>query len=301
MITTLPESSMTADTPRAGRRRSMVFRPASLLIVPGLAIILLFFVYPSVEIMARGWTDFLPPQRRGWDNFSWFFTTEVNITLLVRTFTVTMLVTAITLVLGFPFAYLMTLVPRKWLVIMLTAVMLPFFTSFLVRIFAWVVLLQDNGIVNSALSAFSLGPFRMLGTTFAVTVGMAQTLLPLMILPLYSVLQGIDRNLLRASESLGASPRESFVRIYLPLAMPGMLAGSILVFVFGLGFYLTPAILGSPQNSLLAQQVVSQVQELLAWGRGSVMAIVLLVVTFVLLAIAMRFSRRAISSAYGIR
>lgn len=282
-------------------RRPFVFRPSSLLIVPGFAIIVLFFLYPAVSILSRAWTHFQVPQKGGWDNFTWFFTEEVNMTLLLRTFGITLLVTVITLVLAFPFAYLMTLVSRRWLVVMTTAVMLPFFTNYLVRIFAWVVLLQDNGIVNGALSAFGIAPFHMLGTTFAVAVGMAQTLLPLMILPLYSVLQGIDRSLLRASESLGASPAKSFFRIYLPLATPGMLAGSVLVFVFGLGFYLTPAILGSPQNALLAQQVVTQVQDLLAWGRGSVLAMVLLLVTFALLAVAMRFSRNTVSSAYGIR
>lgn len=280
---------------------AFVFRPVSLLVIPGFAIILLFFVYPAIAILARAWTHFQAPQKGGLDNFTWFFTEEVNMTLLLRTFGITLLVTVITLILAFPFAYLMTLVSRRWLVVLTTAVMLPFFTNYLVRIFAWVVLLQDNGIVNGALSAFGIEPFHMLGTTFAVAIAMAQTLLPLMILPLYSVLQGIDRSLLRASESLGASPAKSFFRIYLPLATPGMLAGSVLVFVFGLGFYLTPAILGSPQNALLAQQVVTQVQDLLAWGRGSVLAMVLLVVTFVLLGVAMRFSRNTVSSAYGIR
>ena len=284
-----------------GLRSRLMFNPASLLILPALTIILVFFVIPAVTILARAWTDFQLPQVGGWDNFIWFFTNPVSVKVMVRTFAVALVVTVICLVMAFPFAYLMTLVSRRWLVVMLTAVLLPFFTNYLVRIFAWVVLLQENGPVNDMARVFGLGPFTMIGTTFAVAIAMAQTLLPLMILPLYSVLQGIDRNLLRASESLGASPSKSFLRIYLPLAVPGMLAGSILVFVFGLGFYLTPAILGSPQNSMLAQQIVSQVQELLAWGRGAVMAMVLVTVTLVLLAIAMRFARGAVSAAYGMR
>ncbi|MEU4454491.1 ABC transporter permease [Nocardioides sp. NPDC023903] len=278
-----------------------MFSPTTLLILPALAIMLIFFVVPAITILSRAWTDYQAPQVGGWDNFTWFFTNTVNIRILVRTFAVSLLVTAICLIMAFPFAYLMTLVSRRWLVVMMTAVLLPFFTNYLVRIFAWVVLLQDNGLVNKLAGVFGIGPFEIIGSTFAVAIGMAQTLLPLMILPLYSVLQGIDRNLLRASESLGASPLKSFTRIYLPLALPGMLAGSVLVFVFGLGFYLTPAVLGSPQNSMLAQQVVTQVQDLLAWGRGAVMGMVLVVVTLLLLAVAMRFARGAVSAAYGIR
>ncbi len=158
-------------------------------------------------------------------------------------------------------------------------VLIPFWTSILVRSYAWMVLLGQEGIINEALLATGVRaePMQLLNTRFAVYVGMIHILLPFMILPLYAVMRGIDRNLLRAAENLGASPGAVFRRIFLPLSLPGVAAGCLLVFILGLGFYITPALLGGQRDvmvSMLIQQQISQ----LKWGFGATLALILLIV-----------------------
>jgi putative spermidine/putrescine transport system permease protein len=175
-------------------------------------------------------------------------------------------------------------------------VLVPFWTSLMVRNYAWLVLLQDGGVVNDWLEWVGIGRLSLIGNVTGVVIGMSQVLLPFMVLPLYASLSTLDRRLLLAAEGLGAHPALAFARVYLPLSLPGALAGALMVFVLSLGFYITPALLGSPQNSLLSQHIVSQVNSLLAWGRGGAMAIVLLAVTFVLLAVAGRVTARTRAS-----
>jgi putative spermidine/putrescine transport system permease protein len=182
---------------------------------------------------------------------------------------------------------------------MLAAILLPFWTSLLVRLYAWVILLQPSGPILSTLEWLGWRDLRLLGTTWAVALGSVQILVPFMVLTLYASLTVIDRRLLDAAQSLGATPRSAFVRVYLPLAVPGILAGSTIVFVFMMGFYFTPAFLGSTQNSLISQQIVSQISRLLAFGRGSAMALVLLLVTMALLAFVALATRRLTRAVAG--
>jgi len=156
-------------------------------------------------------------------------------------------------------------------------VLIPFWTSILVRSYSWMVLLGQEGIVNEALLASGAisEPMKLLNTRLAVYLGMIHILLPFMILPLYAVMRGIDRNLLRAAENLGAAPWAVFRRVFLPLSLPGVAAGCLLVFILSLGFYITPALLGGQKDvmiSMLIQQQVSQ----LHWGFGATLALVLL-------------------------
>jgi putative spermidine/putrescine transport system permease protein len=176
---------------------------------------------------------------------------------------------------------------------MLAIVLLPFWTSLLVRSFAWIGLLQQGGPVQRAISALGITNGSPIGTVGGVALGMTQILLPFLVLPLYAVLRTIDRELLTAAGSLGAPPRRAFVSVYLPLAVPGLIAGSVIVFVLALGFFVTPALLGSPQNSLLSQLIVTQTNTLLAFGRAGAMSVVLLVTTFVILGVAALVLRRA--------
>jgi putative spermidine/putrescine transport system permease protein len=261
------------------------------ILVP-IGILAVLFGYPMFEMFRRSVTEFLAPTDSGLDNYRWFFETPAQVTILRRTVVAALMTTAAALLLGFPFAYLMTLVRFRWQMIMLAVVLMPFWTSLIVRTYSWIVLLRDTGPVVDVLNALGFGSPRILGTTTAVVIGMTQLMLPFMILPLYSQLTRIDRNLLLAAQSLGASPAKAFRSVYLPLAVPGMLAGSTIVFILSLGFYFTPALLGSPQNSLLSQQIVEQVSQLLAFGRGGAMALVLLVLTLGLLAIGALLSRR---------
>ncbi len=257
-----------------------------------LALVAAVFLYPIILIFIRTFTDFVLPSDHGFANYTWYFGDPVQRTILLRTFTTAFAVTALALSMGYPYAYLMTIVSPRWRLVMLALVLLPFWTSLIVRTFAWIILFQDTGPIVSFLNTIGFRHVHILGSTLAVAIGMTQVMLPFMVLPLYSALVAIDRNLLRAAEGLGARPSTAFGRVYLPLSVPGIVAGSSVVFILSLGFYFTPALLGSPQNSLISQQIVIQVQNLLAFGRGGTMALVLLVITLVLLAIASLAARR---------
>jgi putative spermidine/putrescine transport system permease protein len=277
-----------------GRRRAWALADrGALLVVPAVAFLGVFFVYPVVEVMRRSATDFYAGDKAPLGNYSWFFGNHANVVVLQRTFLTALIVTAVCLLLAYPYAYLMTVVGPRWRMVMLAALLIPFGTSLMVRDYAWVLLLQDHGIINDGLAAVGIGRVSLLYTSKGVVIGMSQILLPFMALPLYNTLRGIDRRLLAAATSLGARPTTAFLRVYLPLSLPGVLAGCLLVFVLALGFYLAPALLGSPRQTLLSQLIIVQVSKLLAWGRGGAMAAVLLVLTLVLIGVASLFSRRA--------
>ncbi len=291
--------SAAARHQRVRRRRLPTLNRWSVMVLPALAFIGIFFLYPLATVFRWSVSSFLSTEHGFLGNYRWFFETPVNVTVLQRTFLTAVVVTAVCVLLGFPYAYLMTIVSRRWRLVLLALVLVPFWTSFMVRNFAWIILLQDNGVLNDVLGKIGLGPYELIGNVKGVTIGMSQILLPYMVLPLYAVLQGIDRRLLLAAEGLGARPRVAFLRIYLPLSLPGLLAGALLVFVLSLGFYITPALLGSPQNSLLSQLIVTQVSSLLAWGRGGAMAVVLLVATLALLWVASRATKGSVAAAYA--
>jgi ABC-type spermidine/putrescine transport system permease subunit I len=177
-------------------------------------------------------------------------------------------------------------------------VLLPFWTSILVRTYAWMVLLGRQGIVNQLLLWIGLidEPLRLLNTTFAVYVAMVHILLPFMILPLYSVIRGIEGNLLRAAEGLGASPFGVFRQIVLPLSLPGISAGCLLVFILALGFFITPALVGGPKDLMIAVLIQQQV-ELFDWPFASALAVLLLATA--LLAFAGFARRLGIEEAMG--
>ncbi len=269
-----------------------------LLVLPML-LVLAIFVYPLLEIFRQSLTNFVLPGDHGLDNYKWFFGNEVQITILIRTLVVSLLVAVICLILGFPYAYLMTLVGTRMRLVLLAVILLPFWTSLIVRLYAWVILLQPSGPLTKFLTAIGLGDLHILGTTWGVAIGSIQVLLPFLILPLYASLSSIDRRLMTAAESLGARPSSAFIRIYLPLATPGMLAGGTLVFVFMLGFYFTPAFLGSTRNSLISQQIVVQIQRVLAFGRAGAMALVLLILALGILGIVALFTK-GLTKSLGI-
>ncbi|MFB7732809.1 ABC transporter permease [Streptomyces sp. NPDC056112] len=260
------------------------------LLLPALVLLAVLFLVP-LGLMA--WRSVSEPTP-GAGNYSWFFTSDVAIATLVRTLAVGAVVTLVTLVLSYPYAYLMTVVgarARIWLTLL---VLLPFWTSLMVRTFAWVVLLQDSGVVNQILGTVGLGPLQLIRTPAGVVIGMSQVLMPFMVLPLYAVMSGIDRRLLDAAQGMGARPATAFLRVFVPLSLPGVGAGALTVFITSLGFYVTPALLGSPDQALISQQIFTQVNGLLAWGRGGAMGVVLLAVTLVLLGlvgIVLRFTR----------
>jgi putative spermidine/putrescine transport system permease protein len=161
----------------------------------------------------------------------------------------------------------------------LVVVLLPFWTSWLVRTFAMIALVQDTGVINDVLLGLGIvnEPVALIRTTFGVVLGLSNVLLPFMVLPLFAVMVKIDGRLIAAARSLGATRTQAFWQVFVPLTMPGVVAGCFLVFVLSVGFYVTPALLGSPQDMMVGQLIAVQFQSLLQFGQGSAVAVVLLV------------------------
>jgi putative spermidine/putrescine transport system permease protein len=270
-------------------------RGALALLSPSLVLVIGVFVLP-LSIM--GWRAFSDPHV-GFENFQWYLSDAVQRDVLVRTFTTALIVTVVCLLVGYPYAYAMVAFGPKVRALLTLLILVPFWTSLMVRTFAWVILLQDNGPVHTALSFIGLEQVRLIRTNLGVVIGMSQILLPFMVLPLYAVMVSLDRRLVMASASLGARPLTSFLRIWAPLSLPGVGAGCLMVFISSLGFYVTPALLGSPNNSLISQQIYVQVNSLLQWGKGGAMGVVLLILTFAVLAVLMLALRRAARQEQG--
>lgn len=154
------------------------------------------------------------------------------------------------------------------------------------------ILLQDTGVINRIIMALGFEKLRLIRTQLGVTIGMVQILLPFMVMPLYAVMRGIDLRLVQAAGSLGARPIMAFFQIYLPLSLPGLLAGAVIVFILSLGFYITPLLLGGPSSAMLSTLIQQQVLSLLNWGKGGAMSVILLLATFGFLAIVAPFMRR---------
>lgn len=286
-------------------RSGGVFRPITawidtwwLAALPVVCFLAMIFVFPTSLILTRTFTEFDAPQVGGLDNLTWFLGSETNRAILVRTVLVAALSTILTSLLAFPYAYLMTVVSARTRTIMMGIVLISLFFGILLRNFSWVILLQFNGPINDLLELAGFDRVRLLGTTPAVLLGMTHILFPYMLLPLYSVLRGIDRRLLLAAQSLGATPQRAFWQVYLPLSVPGFVAGALLVFVLALGFFITPAILGSPKQSMLSQLMFTQFDTVAAFGRAGAMALVLMVAAVVVVLLGSAASRR--SKAYEV-
>lgn len=266
-----------------------------LLTVPAVLLLLVALGYPLAQVVLRSFTDPQP----GLDNYIWFFSRPVNLTVFWRTFEVSAWVTLLCLILGYPYAWMMTAVGPRMRMLMILCVLVPFWVSGVVRTLAWVILLQDSGVINRVIMALGFEKLRLIRTQTGVIIGMTQVLLPFMIMPLYAVMRGIDLRLVQAAQSLGARPILSFLQIYLPLSLPGILGGAVIVFILGLGFYITPALLGGPRATMLSTLAQQQVLQQLNWGRGGAMGVILLVSTLLLLAVAARFTRRRYQIAGG--
>lgn len=268
---------------------------AWLLLLPAYALLIGVFAYPLLESV---WRSFSEPTL-GFENYTWALTNPNNLGVIARTFGNAFLATAICLALAYPYAYLMTIVGPKARAALIVIALIPFWTSLMIRTFAWIVLLQDGGVVNSLLGLIGVGPLELLRTNAGVIIGLSHVLMPFMVLPLYAVMSGIDLRLVTAARSLGARPSVAFAKVFVPLSLPGVAAGSLLVFIQALGFYVTPALLGSPKDSMLAQSIYAQVSGLLEWGRGGALGVILLVITVLLLGIIGLVAK--LSSRKGIK
>jgi putative spermidine/putrescine transport system permease protein len=217
---------------------------------------------------------------------------RVFVDVFARTFWVSLVVTALCLVMGFPLAYLLANVDRRIGNLLMILVLLPLWTSVLVRTTGWAVLLQREGFVNYMLRSLGViaEPIQMIYNRTGVYIAMTHVLLPFMVLPLYSVMKGIAPTTMRAALSLGAPPAVAFRRVYLPQCMPGISAGCLLVFILALGYYVTPALVGGAQDQMVSYFIAFYTNETLNWGMAAALAVILLAVTLILYAIYNRLS-----------
>lgn len=200
---------------------------------------------------------------------------------LMTTFQLAFLVTAICLVLGYPLAYVAAQMEPRGASLVILCVLFPFWTSLLVRTYAWLVLLQRRGLVNSWLQGLGVidEPLRLVHNFTGTAIGMTHIMLPFMVLPLYAAMKGISPDYMRAAANLGASPVRAFWQIFVPLSRPGVIAGLIVVFVLSLGFYVTPALLGGGRVMMWSMQIERSIAVYSDWGAASALGVVLLVIT----------------------
>jgi putative spermidine/putrescine transport system permease protein len=212
--------------------------------------------------------------------------------VLLRTVRVSALVTLVSLLLGYPLAISLARASGAWRTIQLLLVISPLFVSVVVRAYGWLLLLGTRGVVNGALTGLGLQerPTRFLGTEGAVVAGLAEALLPFMVLALSAVLQRQDPALVEAARSLGASAFGAFLRVTLPLSLPGALAGSLLVFMVSMGSYATPALLGGSQVRLMVTEIYAQVTSVFNWPFGAALSIVLLLVSLAIVMLASKLA-----------
>jgi putative spermidine/putrescine transport system permease protein/spermidine/putrescine transport system permease protein len=210
--------------------------------------------------------------------------------VFVTTFQVSILTTLICILIGYPLAYFLAILPARVAGFFMLAVLLPFWTSLLVRTYAWLVLLQKNGILNDF--AISAGlwdePIKLVHNLTGTLIGMAHIMLPFLVLPLYGSMRKIERDMMHAAANLGASPIQAFWKVYFPLSLSGMVAGSLIVFVLCLGFYVTPAVLGGGRVVMVATQITAILENQFNWGAASALGVVLLLATLVILYAASR-------------
>jgi mannopine transport system permease protein len=221
------------------------------------------------------------------------FSESVYVTVLLRTLRIAAFVTVLALLLGYPIAYAMSKLSGWRATLLLACVLIPLWTSVLVRSYAWVTLFQRNGIINETLQGLGLigQPLELLYTEGAVLIAMTHVLLPFMVLPIFSTLRGVDPALVPAARSLGAGAFSAFRHVVLPLSVPGVAAGCVIVFVLSLGFFITPALVGGPRTQLISTLIGQQVTTLLNFGFAGALAAVLVGVTLVLVLIFNRVLR----------
>ena len=219
------------------------------------------------------------------ENYTRIFNSALYRRTFVVTFQISISVTLICVLLGYPLCYWLCKLPDRTAGILMVFVLVPFWTSVLVRTYAWLVLLQRNGIINSSL--MSLGvidePLQLAHNLTGSIIGMVHIMLPFLILPLYATMRGIDTDLVRAALGLGSSPRGAFWRVFFPMSLPGLFAGIVLVFILSLGFFVTPALLGGGRVQMLAQRIESTITVYSNWGAASALGVVLLLLALVMI------------------
>lgn len=246
------------------------------LLIPAILFLAAVFAYPMIDIVWRSFTDAgeisLAHYRQVIDH-------PVYLRVFEITFEIAFTVTVVTLILGYPVAYFLARARKGVANAIMACVLLSLFTNILVRTYAWMIILGPEGVLNQMLRLAGLGVAKLLFNRYGVLIGMAYALLPYMVLTLYSVMRGIDRSYLRAARNLGASDWKAFWHVFLPMSLPGVVGGSLLVFILAVGYFITPRLLGGPRDQMIAMVIEQQVELGVNWGFASALAIILLLLT----------------------
>lgn len=258
-----------------------------LLLVPALIALLLLFVYPISSIFLR--SLFSPDFTL--EHYAYFFKTPLYGKVLWITFQISIMSTLSALMVGYPIAYVLRRARPGIRNFFFMAITLSFMISLLVRNYSWIIVLQRNGVLNMVFSYLGLidQPLKLLHNKFSVMVGMTHIFVPYIVFPIYSVMTGVDLNLEKAAQNLGAGRWQTFWRISFPLSFPGIGAGALLVFIMALGYFITPALLGGRKEQMLSNLIQIQVVDLLNWPFASAMSVILLIATLIVFSIYNRY------------
>ena len=273
---------MSASTRSAGSRTLWLVLPLLLVMAAG-------FNLPLIFMLAR---SFLGPNGFMLAHFGEVLEGSAYLKVLINTFRIALITCTACVLLGYPLAYWLRRLPSRWQMVALSLVVIPFWISILVRTYAWIVVLGNAGIVNRSLIGIGLieAPFSFLYNELGVIIGTVNVLLPFLVLPLFAAMTKIDDQLLQAAETLGAGPWTTFWRIFLPLSLPALAAGAVLVFILTLGFYITPAVLGGGRVPMIANMLDLLINQMPSWELASAISTVLLVVTLALFVVYLRLA-----------
>ncbi|AJY75347.1 ABC transporter permease [Paenibacillus beijingensis] len=261
--------------------------PYWILLAPGMLIFILVFVIPVGRLGLHSFHENSSDGEAGqafvWDHYVKFFTDPYYLQILGRTLVIALTVSVICLIMGYCLAYGASRAKENRKMILLMLVALPLLTSATIRNFGWIIILGRKGLLNELLLGIGIiqKPLSLLYTPTGVVIALVHVLLPYMVLVLYSVLEGIDRNLESAAANLGASKPKVFVLVTLPLSMPGIIAGTLLVFSITLSFFVTPSLIGGPKVQLMATEIYNQMINLLNWPYASALSVILLVTVLI--------------------
>jgi len=261
---------------------------------PGFVFLAIIFVLPVLGLFLRGVTEPV----LGLQNYAELLGDGTFLQILANTFLVALLVTVFSILLGFPLAWLITVASSRISRLMMAIVLLSMWTSLLARTYAWLVLLQDTGVINKLLMASGVvnHPVALVDNMTGIVIGMTYIMIPFIVLPLQTSMAAIDNTVLQAASVCGARAPVVFLRVFMPLVLPGLMAGGTMVFVMSLGYYVTPALLGGASDMMLAEYIVQQVQMYLNWGVGGAAAFILLVITLAIYIPVLGFQRNVAST-----
>lgn len=278
-----------APSAAPARRRGPVLGTTArywVLIAPALVLMCAFYLFPILRVL---WMSVSVPDL-GLGNYEALATSASIQRMLWTTARICIVTTALTLLLGYVVSYVLTHSGPVAQRIMFLGVLIPLWISALVRAFAWFVLLRREGVINKGLQAMGAidRPLDLIWNELGVVIGMVHYMLPLGILPIYNNMRNIDARCIAAARGLGATRRTAFLKVFLPLSMPGVVGSGMLVFIYSLGFYVTPALLGGGRVMMISEYIRTQIEQLVRWGTGAMLATTMLIVVALLLAVISR-------------